>query len=249
MEQFDSIYFRGQGPALLAVRDANGNPQGFSFAGDIDSIEGSPSTTRHDVIENVSGQRLTAASFITQQTFPIIINFKSAKPAHLAVALQADLTVQASGSVTDQAQTGYHDKFTRLEHVKVSSVVITDSTGITTYAAGTDYILHAEEGMIEVLSTGSITDGQSLLIDYSYAAQKTLKGNPGNKEYSLTFAGMNTANGDKSGRCTIHKLVIDPGFLSLIQGDTEGALSVNAQMLVDSERAAGDQLYTWNYED
>lgn len=103
--------------------------------------------------------------------------------------------------------------------------------------------------MLEILSGGSITDALDLEVDYDYAAQKQLKANPGNTEYILVFPGINTANNDKRGRCTVHRIKIDPAFLSLIQGDTEASLSVNAEMLADTSRAAGDQLYTWDFED
>lgn len=250
MENFESIYWRGQGPAFLAARDATtGAPLGFEFLGDIETIEGTPSVSNHKVKENVTGNRLTAATFALDSEYPITINFKSVKPSQLAKALQADMTVKASGSVTDEAVTGYHDKFLKLAHVKVSTVVVTDSGGSTTYVAGTDYVLYADEGMIEILSTGSITDAQALLVDYDYAAQKHLKANPGNTEYTLVFPGINTANNNKRGRCTVHRIKIDPAFLSLIQGDTEASQAVNAEMLADTGRATGDQLYSWEFED
>lgn len=248
-EQFDTIYWRGQGPAFLAARDSSGNPLGFAFLGDIDTIEGSANISSVKVKENVTGQRLTAAVFITDSEYPITINFKSAKPEHLAQALQGSLTTKTAGSVTDEAVTGHHDKFLKLAHVKCSSIVVTDSTGTTTYVADTDYVAYGDEGMIEILSTGSITDGESLLVDYDYAAQKHISANPANADYMLVFPGINTANNDKRGRCTIFKLKIDPAFLSLVQQDTEGTLSVTAEMQVDTLRSEGNQLYAWEYED
>lgn len=248
-EQFDTIYWRGQGPAFLAERDSNGNALGLEFVGDIDTIEGSANISNVKVKENVSGQRLTAAVFNTDSEYPITINFKSAKPEHLARALQADLTIKAAGSVTDEAVTGHLGKFLKLAHVKCSNLVLTNDAGSVTYVEGTDYVFYGDEGMVEILSTGSITDGQALLADYDYAAQKHISANPSNKDYMLVFPGINTANNDKRGRCTVFKLKIDPAFLSLIQQDSEGALSVNAEMQADTLRQAGNQLYQWEYED
>lgn len=249
MEQFDSIYWRGQGPLMIATRDTDGSPLGFDFVGDVESVEGAPSVSRHDIKENVSGQRLTAGSFITEQATDITINFKSVKPSHLARALQADLTAKSASSVTDESHKGYLGKFIKLDRVKISSVVVTSDPAGTTYVEDTDYIVHAEEGAIEILSTGSIGDGDSLLIDYAYAAQTELKANPQNQEFILSFMGMNTTNSDKTGRCTIHRVLIDPAFLSLIQQDSEASLSVKCKMLVDTLRSSGDQLYTWDLED
>ncbi len=252
MEQFDSIYWRGQGPAFLATRDSAGLPLGFDFLGDIETIEGTPNVSTTKVKENVSGNRLTAVTFSNETEFPITLNFKSAKPEHLAKALQADLSIKAAGTVdvgTPESVTAYHDKFSKLANIKASAVVVKDVTDATTYVADTDYKVYGDEGMIEVLSTGSIGDTDVLHVSYAYAAQKYLSANPGNTEYMLLFPGINTANSDKRGRCTIFKIKIDPAFLSLIQQDSEGALSVNAEMLVDSLRTSGNQLYEWDYED
>lgn len=249
VEQFDSIYWRGQGPLMLSRRDSSGNPTGFVFVGDVESIEGQPNISRRDVKENVTGQRLTATSFITEQNTAITINLKSCKPEHLAEVAQMALTAKTASTVTDEAVTAALGKFIRLAHIKVSSVVVTDDTGTTTYVAGTDYVLHADEGFIEILSTGSITEGESLLVDYAYAAQKHLKANPGNLELYASFPGINTANGDKRGRCNIYKLLLDPAFLGLIQQDQEASMSVNATMLIDTLRAQGDRVYGWEFED
>ncbi len=242
-EQFDSIYWRGQGPMMIAARNTDGSPMGFEFVGDVESVEGSPSISRHPIIENVSGQRTEIDSFITEQSTDLTINFKSVKPSHLARVLQADLTTKASGSVSSVDYTGYQGKFIQLAHLKVSNVVVTGAT------LTTDYLVHAAAGLIEVVDGGGWTDATTKAISYDYAAQKELKANPQNQEVTLGFMGMNTANSDKRGRCTIYKATIDPAFLSLIQADTEGSLSVNCKMLVDDLRPTGDRLYNWDFED
>lgn len=247
-EQFDSIYWRGQGPLGIARRDAAGNHLGFVFVGDVESIEGTPNISRTDVKENVTGQRTTAASFITDQSIDLSINFKSVKPAHLAQALQADLTSVAAGSAVSEAITAFSDKMSPLDNVKVSTVVVKDVTDTTTYVAGTDYIAHLDEGVIEVLSTGAIADLDVLHVSYDYAAQEHLSANPQNEDLMLQFDGINTTNSDKRGRCTVYKVNIDPAFLSLVQQDTEGALTVNAKLLVDNLRQSGDQQYGWKFE-
>lgn len=81
----------------------------------------------------------------------------------------------AAGTVTDEAMTARHDKGVFLAHRNVSSVVVTNSTGATTYVLNTDYTLDARLGMITALSTGTITDAQALLVDYTYAAESGYK--------------------------------------------------------------------------
>ncbi len=250
METFNSEYWSGQGPCFLASRDTDGSDLGFEFLGDMPQVEISNNINRTNIQENVTGGRLTAVSFAGDREYALSLTFNSTKAEHLAKILQADLTTKAAGSVTDEAVTGYHDKFVNLAHVKVSSVVVTNDTGATTYVKDTDYVEHLDEGMIEILSTGSITDAQALLVDYDYAAQKTLKHNPTNSEYILVAPAMNRARDNKRGKLILHKISIDPGSIKLIQdGDLISQATVSGTVLADTLRTAGDQVYTFQLED
>jgi hypothetical protein len=248
MEQYDSKYFRGQGPLYLANRDANGAPTGFVFIGDVSAATLSPQIDRSEKLENVSGSSAIAVSALKSVKYGLSLTMDSVKAAHLAIALSASLTTKAAASVTDEAVTGYHDKFSALLHNKVSNVVVTDITGVTTYVADTDYVVKADEGIIEILSTGSIADAQALLVDYDYASQKHVKSDPGNVEKYLMFGGINTADNDKRTRCEVYKCKLDPGALSLITADVQG-VTINGVVELDALRAAGDQLFSWKIED
>jgi hypothetical protein len=53
----------------------------------------------------------------------------------------------------------------------VSNVVVTDDSGNpTTFVAGTDYMLNAELGRIEILEGGNITKGTNIVVTYDVAA-------------------------------------------------------------------------------
>ncbi len=248
MEQFDSKYFRGQGPLYLADRDASGNPTGFVFIGDVSAAELQPQIDRTEKLENVSGSSAVAVSTLKSVKYSLNLTMDSVKAAHLALALSGTLTAIIAGSVTDQSHTANLDKFFKLQHTKVSSVVVTDSAGTTTYVDGTDYVLRADEGVIEVLSTGNITEGQALLVDYAYAAQSLVQSNPGNVEKYLMFSGINTADNDKRMRCEIYRCKLDPGALSMITEDVQG-MQINGLIELDALRPAGDQLFSWLVED
>ena len=248
MEQFDSRYFRGQGPLFIAQRDAAGVPTGFVFVGDLGEASLTPNVDRVEIRENVSGISAVANSFIRGVQYDLTLRMRSIRRDHLAQALQGAATAKTAASVTDEAHTGYHDKFIALDHNKVSAVVVTDSTGVTTYTAGTDYVLQADEGLVEILSTGTITDGQALLIDYSYAAQSHVQVAPTNQEFYLMFAGINTADNDKQTRCELYKVTLDPSVLSLIT-DEHAEMPLSGRVLLDTLRPSGDQLYSWKIED
>jgi len=248
MEQFDTKYFSGQGPVFLGGRDASGNPAGLIFIGDVSEATLTPQVDNVEVIESVSGTGAVGASWTKSVGYDLSMTLKSAKPEHLAQSLQGTMTVKATGSVTGEAVTGYLDKMTPLQYPKVNTVVVKNSAGTVTYAAGTDYVLHADIGMIEPLSTGTITDGQALQVDYAYAAQRHVTANPQNVESYLVFSGLNRADNSKQVRCEIYKLKLDPGVLGLIQSE-EASIPVTGKILLDTLRAAGDQLYSWKIED
>lgn len=80
-----------------------------------------------------------------------------------------------SGSVTDEVVVARLDKYVKLAHRNVSSVIVTNDTGVTTYVAGVDYEIALRTGLLKALSTGSIADTQTLKVDYAYAAEQGYK--------------------------------------------------------------------------
>ncbi len=78
----------------------------------------------------------------------------------------------ATVSVTNESVTADSDTWVDMDYARVQpgTVVVTDSTGVTTYTEGTDYVIDYGNGKLMALSAGSITDGQALLVDYTYDA-------------------------------------------------------------------------------
>ena len=246
-ENYDSNYFRGQGAVFFGDLDANNNPSNLVFIGDCNSAELSGSTERGKAIEKRTGKGAVAASWIKSQSYSIALAMRSIKPAHLALALQGANTVKTGATVSDESHYAQPDAFISLAHNKVSSVVVTNNTNATTYVANTDYIVHADEGMIEILSTGNISAGQEVFVDYSYATQSHIKVNPNDLEKCIVFAGINTADNNKQVRCEMYKVKLDPSVLSMIN-DEAADMSINGELQVASSRPAGDQLYNWKVE-
>jgi hypothetical protein len=246
-ELFDTHYFRGQGPILIGGRTAAGAPDGLLFVGDMGEVTLEPNVDYTEVIENVTGQGGIGSSSLKRAQFDLKIMMRSIKPVHLAAALQGVATPIAGGSVTNQAHTARQNKFVRLGHVNVSAVTVTGTGGTPTHVAGTDYIVHADKGLIEILAAG-ITDGASIEVDYTYAAQTTVTTNPGNTDKYVVFSGKNTANNGKQTRCEIYKVRFDPGALSLIT-EEESEYTISGRVLLDSLRSPGDQFFKWTIED
>lgn len=94
--------------------------------------------------------------------------------ANVALALLGVSTAIniAPGSVLDEVVVARAlGAYVPLLRGNVSSVVVTNTVGTTTYVAGTDYEVHARLGWIKPLTGGAITAAQSLKVDYSYAAE------------------------------------------------------------------------------
>lgn len=248
-ESFDTIYFRGQGKLFIGLRNTDGSDNGLIFVGDIESADGTPNVEREQIIENVTGSSGIAAEFVRKVEYSLTINMRSAKPAHLAMALQASNTAKAGSSVTDEEIVAHVGKFTPLEHTNVESVVVKSEDGGTTYTENTDYIVHAADGMIEIPDSGStITDEETIKVSYSYAAQHHLAANPQNQEYRIVFAGLNAANNSKKVRCEIYRAKLSPSVLGFIQQNAVN-FPLTGTILQDSSRPAGDQFYSWKLED
>ena len=156
---------------------ADGSPQGRVLVG-TGKLEVKPNAEQKDLISkgrDSYGQVI--ASVALPQPADFSIEFSEMDENALTMALmgtQAAHSVSA-GTVTDEAVTARVGKWVDLVQANVSSVVVTDSTGATTYTEGTDYEVNARLGMIRVLSGGAINDGDSLLVDYSYGAESGVK--------------------------------------------------------------------------
>lgn len=84
-----------------------------------------------------------------------------------------------SGSVTDEVPPVgdiYKNGIFFTAKPNISTIVLTNSAATTTYVLDTDYsIVDATIGAIRVITAGAITNGQSLKIDYAYAASNEQK--------------------------------------------------------------------------
>jgi hypothetical protein len=248
MEQFETKYFRGQGPVFLEELAPDGSGLGLLFIGDVSEANVEPNVERFDVRENVSGVGRTGAAGIRSVDYGLSLTMRSIRKDALAIALRALVTPKVAASVTDEQHVARLGRFIALKHVKVSAFILTDSTGVTTYVDGDDYKLHADEGMVEILDEGGIADGAEVLADYSYAAQNHLAVNPKQAYFRLIFAGMNTADSDKQVRAEFYRVQLDPSAVSMITDDVEEH-ELTGRVVHDTSRPDGDQLFSWKLEE
>lgn len=80
----------------------------------------------------------------------------------------------ATVAVSDEAVVGDHGNWVDLANGRIEpgTVVLTSSPAGTTYVEGVSFVIDYAAGKIMTLATGATTDGQSLLIDYTYNAMR-----------------------------------------------------------------------------
>jgi hypothetical protein len=245
--QESSNYLSGQGVLLLATKDGTtGEPNsGFRAVGNVSALSIGNETTEFEHKESQSGVRAVDLTIIQEISVNVSFTMESLISENLALALKGAAADVAMGSVTNQALVGYHDLWTPLQHIQVSSLVVTNTGGMTTYTLGSDYEADLAAGAIRVLSTGTITDTQALEADYSYAAQETvdaltLSANP---VRWARFHGLNTVDQDNPVVVDIFKLEVTPlAELALIQ-DEIAQMAVEATALSDATRATGSKFF------
>lgn len=247
-ELFDTKYFRGQGALFMGARSAAGEPDNLVFIGDLGEATMESDVARSEIIENTTGQGGVGSTSMTRVQYNLNIMMRSAKPPHLALALQGAVTEFSGGAVTGTVRTARHGKFVLLNHVKVSSLIVHAVGGTPGYVEGTDYILHADKGMVEIIAGGGIPDNSLIEIPYTYASQDHVTANPSNVDRYLVFAGKNTADNNKQTRCELYKVRLDPGALDLITSE-EAEYPITGRVLMDSLRPVGDQFFKWKIED
>jgi len=163
--------------------------------------------------------------------------------ALFAMATAPTSVVQASGNVVDQVVTAVLDRGVLLGKTKISTVVVKNSAGTTTYVLDTDYILNTEEGMVTALSSGAITEGQSLKISYDHAAETRKRVDAGTKTFlegDLLFIG----DPPKGKKLTIKGWsTIKPGGEVSLIGDEIAQMQFTGEFL---SKATYNGLYEWH---
>jgi len=93
-----------------------------------------------------------------------------------AVSAQYDATPTVGHKVSDENVTANVGAWTATDVPDYAIVIfdnetVTSSDGTTTYSEGLDYRWSTENGSIYVESGGSISDGETLLVDYAYTSK------------------------------------------------------------------------------
>jgi hypothetical protein len=163
-------------------------------------------------------------------------------PENLAMALYGTTEAVAAGSVTGETVTAQVGALVRLAHTGISNVVVQDETDTTTYTAGTDY--EVRPGGIFILSTGAITDGETLHVAYDYGAQDVVQALDGAQgTYELVFEGLNEARSGKPVIVDVWRARFGAVSTISLIGDDYAGLELSGKALKDTSKPSGTSQY------
>jgi hypothetical protein len=155
-------------------------------------------------------------------------------PENLARALFGTSTAQTAATVTDESHPSViAGGFVATTYIPLSITSV--KVGAATKTVDTDYIVR--NGGIEIVATGSIITGDTVLITYSKAASDVVQALVASaKEYELYFDGMNEARSGKTTRINVHRMKIGAAANLSMIGDDYAALEISGKLLKDTTK-------------
>lgn len=152
---------------------------GELYMGNCPSLGLSIETEKAEHYSSETGLREKDASVVLEvkRTGSLTCDNMSGTNVALFLSGSTGTITQAGASVTDEVIDVIPGRYyqlglgvsTPVGARKVSAVAVTNSAGTTTYVAGTDYLLDADRGRLQILTTGTIVAGD-IKVDYTKAA-------------------------------------------------------------------------------
>lgn len=222
----------GKGELLVAPYDGTA---GLRKIGNVHALDFALAEDKKELQDFTKGGGGLANSLARVSSVEAKINARDFIAENIALAVYGDASAVAAGSATSESHVGYHDQYIALDkHINPAAIVVKDQTDVTTYVLDTDYAVESN-GLIKILSTGGIADGETLHISYDYGAYNSIQAlrNSG-KELRAVFVGLNEAQTDKPVVVTIHKLKFGPASNLPFIGDDFGSLELTGAVIKDS---------------
>lgn len=189
------------------------------------------------------GQALDSVILPQPWTLSLTTNTQNLDTLKMAF-LGSSAAVSVTGaSVTDEAVSAVHDLWVPLANRNLNSGAtfeVTGSGGTPTYVLDTDYQVDFRNGMIRVLSTGSIADGADLLVDYTYldlAGTKVEGAQVTSINARILLDGYNLADNERVS-CLIHKATLVPTTPADLMSDEFMATQFSGTMVTPAGETA-----------
>lgn len=239
-----SNYLLAQGKIFIAKRDSAGKPMAQRWLGDVSAAKFSMKSTTVEHKESYSGQRATAKKVTTGKEATIDMTLMEISQANLCLALYGKSTTIASGSVTGEAlpiALVVGDRVS-LKYIKVSTVVITDSTPVTPLTVSpTKYDVDPDFGTITFKDVSAVV--QPFKVAYAHAAIDSVSVfSAAQEEVFLRYEGINLAEGGAPIILELYKVNSEPlKDLALIT-DKMADMNISAAVLIDTTKPVDDEI-------
>lgn len=243
-----NTYYSGQGSFLVGTRVDGPNfaddgvtpakqASGLIALGNVSALSIDIETTKYEHKESESGNRAVDVSIIQEKKGTFTMTLENINGHNLAMALWGGSSVTAITAIADEQVKLYHDLPVPLTQPNVNStpavVVGDDATPTTTYVLGTDYTIDYANGTITALSTGAITDGQTVFVDYTPKATTKIEAfTQTSMERWLRFNGLNTID-DSNVVVDIFKASFDPLTGYQLINEEIAAIELTGNVLLD----------------
>ena len=244
----ENRYFSGQGNVLVGPVNSSG--AGFREVGNASAFTVALTTETLEHKESQSGSRLTDLRLVTAQSAQLTLTLESFVFKNLELALYgANDAKPAAIAVVQTLPTGFGPTnigdLIYLDNMKVSSVVVKDSTGVPiTLVLGTDYSIHsADHGTLQVLSNWAVGFVQPIKVTYNYAAQDaTAMFKTAPPERTVVGNLLNTAAANAPFRIELYRVRFNP-LANLAGISNEVApMELTGAVLLDSTKASSGVL-------
>jgi hypothetical protein len=230
-------YVFGRGRLFIGVYSDDTSRADRRYIGNCPGFELEVESEVFEHFSSTSGIQTKDLTVTKSVAFNASITCDDIQAANLALFLggtNSTLT-QVATPVTNEAiivQKGYHYQLGQVSTNKVgirdvTSVVVTNVAGSTTYVLNTDYALDAASGMIFIITAGAITDSQTIHVDYTPTAgarDLVTSGTSGAIDAEVFFVADN-ANGDNRDLRIPLASIAPSGALPFITEDSLGTMT------------------------
>lgn len=251
-----NYYYSGQGSLYVATRDSGtGKPQGFLPLGNVPDLTIDIEVTKFEHKESESGNRLLDATIIKEKKGKFKFKLENLTLDNLAIGLYGASTINAGGTVAVGSPEiiaipmGAKSMRFPLANPDVSTVVVKDSTGVTTHVLGTDYTVDAKNGVIILPATGAIVTAASgaattIKVSYTFASYKNLEAftSAASPERYLRFEGLNTMDNSRV-IIDAYRASFDPLTNYGVINEEMASVDMAGSLLADSFVVSGSQFF------
>lgn len=216
--------FYGTSEIYIDVLTATGVATGLQLKGNCPGLSIKTDSERKELIgTNASNLGQVIAAVTIPKPTSMSFSLNKVDQDMFAMAFFGTNTTfsQAAGELTDSPVVTIADRFVETGKLKISSVVVKNTAGTTTYTEGTDYQINARLGMIQALSTGAIAPGESVNVSCDYALISGIKMSAmtkSNVRIRMVVDGTNFADG-RNFKLTVHCARLAPSGDLAFQGE------------------------------